>query len=149
MAPVVVEIRDQNDRPLEGADVIFRFPPTGPGAIFPDGKFTRKARSNGQGQAAAVGWTANNEVGEFKVYITATYGNQLGEAAISMSNVSHTNEVDRRNKAEKKWWSSRWVKIGLLAGGAGVAAAIVLATRGGSPPTITIRGGSPTIGGPR
>src|SRR2546421_662207 len=30
MAPLVVEVLDQNDRPVEGADVVFRFPLKGP-----------------------------------------------------------------------------------------------------------------------
>src|SRR5436190_1603334 len=55
MAPLVVEVRDRNDRAIEGADVVFRFPPNGPGATFPEGKYSRKVRSNSQGQAVAVG----------------------------------------------------------------------------------------------
>ncbi len=34
MAPLVVQVLDQNDRPMEGAEVVFRFPISGPGATF-------------------------------------------------------------------------------------------------------------------
>src|SRR5712692_9173328 len=34
MAPLVVQVLDQNDRPVEGADVVFRFPLKGPSAAF-------------------------------------------------------------------------------------------------------------------
>jgi hypothetical protein len=150
MAPLVVQVKDQNDRPVEGADVIFRFPPNGPGAVFPGQKYAQKVRSNNQGQAAAVGWAANNQAGSFDVHITATYGEQIGEATISMTNVTRiTSDLIKRTQKQKTFWSSRLFKICLIAGGAGLAAGIVLATRGSSSsPTITISTGSPTIGGP-
>lgn len=112
-------------------------------------------RTNSDGQAAAVGWTANNQVGTFQVQVTASRGNEQGSAAISMTNV--TRIVSAEKTKRKSWWSSRWAKIGVIAGAAGVVAAIVLATRGGSSkstttttgtPTITASPGPPTIGGP-
>src|SRR5580658_6500110 len=58
MAPLVVQILDQNDRPVEGADVVFRFPLNGPGAAFAGGQTAQTVRSNGTGEAAAVNWMA-------------------------------------------------------------------------------------------
>jgi hypothetical protein len=153
MAPLVVEVLDLQDRPIEGAEVVFRFPLRGPTAIFADQKTGKTVRTNGQGEAAATGWMANNEVGSFQVHVTATYGNQMGEATISMSNAERVPEaVLNRTGQRKSLWSSKWFKIGLIAGGAGLAAGIVLATRGGggsaSTPTITVSPGSPSVGGP-
>src|SRR5271167_3516881 len=34
MAPLVVQVVDQSDNPVEGADVVFRFPFAGPSATF-------------------------------------------------------------------------------------------------------------------
>jgi hypothetical protein len=152
MAPLVVQVIDQNDRPVEGADVVFRFPLTGPGAVFADQKTSKTARTNAQGQAAATGWTANGELGKFQVHVTAAYGNQFGEATISMTNVARLAK-DGKTYATKHthWYSSKWVKIVLIAGTAGAVAGIVLATRGGggsSTHTITIAPGSPTVGAP-
>jgi hypothetical protein len=151
MAPLVVQVLDQNDRPVDTAEVVFRFPLNGPGATFRGGNTSQTVHTNGQGQAAALNWTANGQVGTFDVHVTAAYGNQLGETTISMSNV--TRIVDEGKGARKhKWYSSKWVKIALIAGGAAVVVGVVLATRGGSgpaaPPTITITPGSPTVGGP-
>jgi len=150
MAPLVVEIRDRNDFPVEGAEVVFRFPLEGPGGVFADRKYSQLTKSNYQGQAAATGWTANNKVGAFQVHVTATFGDQMGETSVTMTNVTRISEMVKQ-KQEKRWWSSKWFKIGLIAGGAGLAAGIVLATRGGGGgnPTITISTGSPTVGGPR
>ena len=153
MSPLVVQVLDQNDRPVEGAEVVFRFPLNGPGATFRGGNTSQTVHSNGQGQAAAMNWTANKQVGTFEVHVTAAYGNQLGETTVSMSNVTRIVEDTKGGKKQSKWYSSKWVKIALIAGGAATVAGIVLATRGGgssstTTPTITITPGSPTVGGP-
>jgi hypothetical protein len=154
MAPLVVEVLDQDQRPVEGAEVVFRFPINGPGAVFSDGKTSKTGRTNGQGQAAAMNWTANNQVGQFDVHVTASYGNQTGEITVPMSNVNRI--VEEAKKAEKNggWWSPRWVKLAIIGGTVALAAGVVLATRGGgssstsSTPTITITAGAPTVGSP-
>lgn len=152
MAPLVVQVLDQNDRPVEGAEVVFRFPLDGPGAVFRGGNTSQTVRTNGQGQAAAMNWTANNQVGSFSVRVTVVYGNQLGDAMVSMTNVTKIVGEGRGGQKQAKWYSSKWVKIALIAGGAATVAGIVLATRGGggasTPPTITITPGSPTVGAP-
>jgi len=152
MAPLVVQVIDLNDRPVEGAEVVFRFPLNGPGALFADQKNSKTARTNGQGQAAATGWAANSELGKFQVHITASYGNQIGETTISMTNVEHIAKDGKTYRTKQHhWYSSKWAKIGLIAGGAAVVAGIVLATRGGggtSTHPITISPGSPTVGAP-
>jgi hypothetical protein len=154
MAPLVVEVLDQNDRPVEGAEVVFRFPINGPGAVFSGGKTSQTTRTNGQGQAAAMNWTANNQAGAFDVHITANYGNQLGETTVSMSNVNRIVEEGRKTQKNAGWWSPRWVKLAIVGGTVALAAGIVLARRGGSSatttsaPTITITAGPPTVGGP-
>ncbi len=146
MAPLVVQVLDQNDNPVEGADVVFRFPLTGPSATFSNGRNSETARTNADGQAAAVGWTANDEVGTFQVRATASRGNEVGEATITMANA--TVVVDEGRKKEKRWWSSRWFKIAIVAGAA-TAVGVILATRGDNTDTITASPGSPTIGGPQ
>jgi hypothetical protein len=94
---------------------------------------------------------ANNQVGTFKVQVTATRGAEQGSATVSMTNVTRITEADKTR--QKKWWSTRWGKIAIVAGAAGVAVAVILATRGGSssPKVVVVTGtpGSPTIGGPQ
>jgi len=153
MAPLVIEVLDQNDRPVEGAEVVFRFPINGPGATFPGEKTSQTTRTNGQGQAAAMNWIANNQVGAFDVHITANYGNQLGESTVSMSNVNKIVEEAKKTQKNGAWYSPRWVKLAILGGTVALAAGVVLATRGSgsttkAPPTITITPGPPTVGGP-
>jgi hypothetical protein len=152
MAPLVVQILDQNDRPVEGAEVVFRFPMSGPSAAFTGGKTAQSVRSNGTGEAAAINWMANGEVGTFEVHVTATYGNEQGEATIKIQNVTRIVEGTKRGK-QTHWYSPTWVKIALVGVAAGAVAGIILATRGGGKSAattnpITITPGSPTVGAP-
>jgi hypothetical protein len=150
MVPLVVQVVDQSDLPVDGANVIFRFPLDGPGASFANQKNAQTFRTNADGQAAATGWTANGKVGTFQVQVTASRGNELGSVTISMTNV--TRIVGTAQTHEKHWWSSKWAKIGIAAGAAGVIVAIILATRGSgskSPTVITATPGSPTIEAPQ
>jgi hypothetical protein len=152
MAPLVVQVTDRDARPLESAEVVFRFPVTGPGAAFAGGRTSQTVRTNAEGQAAAINWMANGQVGRFQVHVTATYGNQVGEATLSMTNVTRVVEEKQKSKASG-WWSHRWVKVAVIGGAAAaIGIGVFLATRGGSKSsgtsTITIAPGSPTIGAP-
>jgi hypothetical protein len=151
MAPLVVQVLDQNGRPVEGADVVFRFPVNGPSAVFPDQKTSIATKTNADGQAAATGWKANGQAGTFQVRVTATRANEMGEAVITMTNV--TRIVEEATKKRKRWWNSTWFKVALIAGIAGGVTAAVLIANDDSPgstiPTITISPGIPTVGGPQ
>lgn len=150
MAPLVVQVVDQNYQPVEGASVVFRFPLEGPSASFPGEKNAQTYRTNADGQAAATGWAANGKVGTFQVQVTASRDNELGSVTISMTNV--TRIVDTGKIARKHWYSSKWTKIGIAVVAAGIVTAIVLVNRSSSShstPVITATPGSPTIGGPQ
>jgi len=160
MAPIVIEVLDQEDRPLEGAEVVFRFPMSGPGAAFSGGKTSQTVRTNIQGQAAAMNWQANDQVGRFDVHVNASYGNQVGETTFQMANapkvLQHNNNIGTNPYTREKrgWFSPLWVKIAVIGGAAALTAGIILATRGSgstaaTPPTITITPGSPTVGAPQ
>ena len=153
MAPLVVQVLDQNERPMEGAQVVFRFPVSGPSATFPGGKNSIAVRTNGTGQAPAVNWMANGEVGTFQIHVNASYGNQVGEATLSMTNVTRIEETARTTGAKhESLWSHRWFKVAVIGGAAlAVGLGVYLGTRGGSAKsssTVTISTGPPTITGP-
>jgi hypothetical protein len=153
MAPLVVQVVDPNDRPMEGADVVFRFPITGPSATFAGGKSSVTVRTSGVGQAAAVNWAANGQVGTFEVHVNASYGNQVGETTVSMSNATHVVPQVKQSTA-KGWWSHRWVKVAVIGGAAlAIGLGVYFGTRGGgsksSGSTVTINPGSPGVGAPQ
>jgi hypothetical protein len=146
MAPLVVQVLDQDGRPVEGAQVIFNFPVQGPSAIFANKQTSQTTRTDADGQAAATGWVANT-VGTFQVKVTASRGNETGQTIISMTNA--TKIVEQKKDKGKSWWSHKWVNIGVIAGAAAVAVAIVLVERGGGTTSVTAVPGSPTIGAPQ
>jgi hypothetical protein len=150
MAPLVVQVLDQNERPVEGAQVIFRFPLNGASATFPGGKNSLAVRTSGSGQAPALNWMANGQVGTFEVHVNATYGNQVGETTLSMENVTRVTEAAKKGKHESLW-SHRWFKIAVIGGAAAaIGIGVYLATRGGkSGSVVTINPGSPTVGAPQ
>jgi hypothetical protein len=151
MAPLVVQVTDRDARPVVTAEVVFRFPLSGPGAVFGSGRTSETIRTNSDGQAAALNWMANGQVGKFQVHVTATYGNQVGEATLTMINVARVVEEKPKSQAAS-WWSHRWVKIAVIGGAAAaIGIGVFLATRGGSKSssgTVTVAPGSPTVGAP-
>jgi hypothetical protein len=151
MAPLVVQVLDQNERPVESAEVIFRFPLNGPSATFPGGKTSLTVRTNGNGQAPALNWMANGQVGTFQVHVNASYGNQVGEATFPMSNVTRVTEQAKKGKKESLW-SHRWFKIAVIGGAAlAIGLGVYLGTRGGSKSgsTVTINPQPPSVGAPQ
>src|SRR5690349_21374702 len=79
-ATPVVEIRDENGLPLEGADVTFDLPPTGPSGAFAGAQLTFKTKTNYQGQASAT-FAPNMQTGRFTIKVTAASGNRKGHAS--------------------------------------------------------------------
>ena len=141
----IVEVRDENDKPVEGATVIFRLPPSGPGGTFPGNAQTLKVGTNAQGQAEAGGFVPNDQLGRFEIHATASYQNRTGETTITQTN--SLNNLTRVVVAQQKTplWRRKWVLIGAGAAVGGVIA-LVLILRGGSSSTpVTITPGPVTI----
>jgi hypothetical protein len=145
----VVEIRDRNDFPVEGATVVFTLPESGPGGSF-SGQRVFRARSDASGQAGAFGFQPNQLPGKFQIDVAASLGTRQARAAVihqSNSLEAIASTVDRPKSKMKKW---------LIISGIASAAviAVVLLTRGDStpeaaPPSVVLRPGTVSVGGPR
>jgi hypothetical protein len=142
----VIEIRDENDRPVEGAEVIFRLPASGPGGVFADQRPTFRTRTNSQGQAGAPRFSPSPEPGSFQIVVTATFENRVGRAV-----VQQTNSVDRFSDDTPRVRRSRkWLFVSLAAAATtGVVLALVLRGGGDSSPMFTLTPGPISIGPPR
>ncbi len=146
----VVEVRDQNDKPVTGAEVVFQLPAAGPGAVFNGWMRTQTVRTDAQGQAAATGMTPNDEPGRFNIKVTATNGTRSTSVIVAQSNAAG-GANGKQARGSKK---ALWVVLGLAAVG-GLAGGIA-ATRGGDSTTsaartnpITITPGPVTVAAPR
>lgn len=138
--PLVVEIHDQSDFPVEGATVVFTLPAQGPGGTFAIGGTSFSTRSDSHGQAAAPA-VIPRTAGKFQISVTATIGNRKGEAEITQ-----TNSLGAYSGAvmpARPWYKHRltWVVAGAVV--AGLVVAVVL-TKGGSK-SVVITPGPPVF----
>jgi len=147
----VVEVRDDKDMPLPGAEVTFQFPIGGAGGFFPGRSLTLTTRTNEQGQAQAAGAIPNDIAGRFNIKVAANTEDRTGSLVISQINVSDMADAARIRKRRSK----KWVIVSVVAGAAVTAGIIVATHHGGSsspasaPGTITVTPGPITIGTPQ
>ena len=148
----VVEVRDPNDRPVEGASVVFELPAAGPGGFFPGSRTRLAVRTNYQGQAAAGGFEPNTQTGRFQIKVTATQGSAVGSASIVQMNSKNEFAVAA---PKKRSHTKRWIIVGVAAGAAAGLTYYFVTRSNGSPaasasgPPIILIPGPVTIGGPR
>lgn len=149
----IVQVEDENRKPVAGAAVVFLLPSQGPGAVFADGSRMLTVMTDSKGQAIARGLRANQLAGKFEIRVTASYQGQTASATIAQTNAA----VAAAGAAV----SGKLIAI-LAIAGAAAAGATVAATRNGNgaattatpttptgPPATTITPGTPVVGGPR
>jgi hypothetical protein len=137
----VVEVRDADDRPLEGAEVTFQLPKAGAGGMFAGDKLSLSVKTNFQGQAAAFGFQPNKAEGNFRIDVTAVFGSFLGRTRISQTN-SSSEFISRQpiRRSRKRLWL-------VVLGAAGGGALTYFLVRGG--PSISLSSQPVTVGAPR
>jgi hypothetical protein len=139
----VIEVRDDNDLPVEGASVVFRLPPSGPGGMFDGRSYSKTVRTNAQGQAGVNGFAPNSQQGSFDVHVTAMLGSRMGEAVIPETNAANRLVMVAPKPKKKPLWRNKYV---LLGAGAAAATGIALAlTKGSGNKNVTITPGPVTI----
>jgi hypothetical protein len=146
VAPVV-EVRDANEFPVEGATVIFTLPAAGPSGVFPGDRKSLTTRSDARGQATAA-FMATGAPGKFRIQVTATLGNRKGETSIDQTNT--TNAYIGPTIAKKRWYK-KWQTWAIIGAAAGAGTAVALTRGGGSSSSstgVTITSGGPVFGGP-
>ena len=141
----VVEVRDANDKPVAGAEVVYQLPLAGPGGAFHGWLRNQTVRTDEKGVAATAGYTPNTEAGRFNIKVTAAFGSDTGSAVIAQSNVEGggTGGAGKSN-----WW--KWALIiGGVGVGVGVAAAVSGDDEATQPNPIRVSAGAVTVSGPR
>ena len=137
----VIQVEDENHRPIAGAAVVFFLPNQGPGGVFANGTKTLAITTDAQGRATAAGIQRNNISGQMQIRATASFGGQTASAVITQTNIAGGGPG-----------LSTTAKVLIGAGLVGGAVAgAVAATRGGggssstTTPPITITAGTPTV----
>jgi len=142
-----VEVRDEQDKPVPGAEVVFHLPPAGPSGVFHGWMRTQTTRTNPQGQAFANGLAPNEDPGRFHIRVTAVSGKSTGTAAISQTNVRNGGSGQEAAKSRR----GLWILLGVIAAAAiagGVVAAGGDGDSSGSGTPVSITPGPVTVGGP-
>ncbi len=140
----IIQVEDENHKPVAGAAVVFLLPNDGASGVFTNGSRTLTTTTNNQGQAVAR-FRPNNVQGKMQIRVTASKNGQTTSTTISQANVVAAVTGVGLGLSAK-------LLIILAIAGAGVAGGVVAATRGGSSnptqPTV-ITPGAPGVGGPR
>jgi hypothetical protein len=151
----IVQVEDENHKPVAGAAIIFFLPNSGPGGTFANGTNTLTTTTNAQGQAVARGIRFNNQAGTMEIRVAASYAGQTASAIITQTNV--LGSATSGGSSGGMSLTTKLLIIGAIVGG-GVAAAVVLAGHGssggstgsaGGTGTVTITPGTVSVGGPQ
>src|SRR5712691_6523842 len=76
----IVQVEDENRKPIAGAVVVFFLPDSGPSGTFLNGSKTLTLTTDNQGQAAARGIKFNNQSGQMQMRVTASFQGQTASA---------------------------------------------------------------------
>jgi hypothetical protein len=149
----VVQVQDENHKPVAGAAVVFTLPSNGAGGTFAEGARTLTVITDNQGRAVAHGFQPNAVKGQFQIRVTASHSGRTATLAISQTNAAVAGAA---GAAVATGISLKVIGIIVAVAGAAAAGGIVAATRGGSNGTtttgttpVTVTPGSGTVGPPR
>jgi hypothetical protein len=148
----IVQVEDENHRPVAGAAVLFLLPTHGAGGAFTDGSHTLSVVTDAQGRAVARGIIPNGK-GQFQIQVKASFNNMTTTGTITQTNavVAGTTGTTVATGV-----STKLIVILAVAAAAAAGGGIYAATRGGggngnTTTTIgtTITAGSGTVGPPK
>jgi len=158
MTPVEVEVRDERDRPVEGARVRFSLPTLGPGGRFADGSRSTEALTDARGRAGFSSFVPNEQEGRFSMVVDAVSKGREGGASVSQMNSLYLTAAPSRG-AEMLPARHRGTRTLAIVLGVGLAAATggMLAIRGGgakpgataATAPVGISLGGVSVGGPQ
>jgi len=140
----IVQVQDENHKPIAGAAVIFLLPGDGPGGTFAGGAKTAALVTDANGQAVMPRLTPNQLNGPFQIHVTASYQGQQTSIAISQTNGAGGGGGG--SNAAHTGISGKTIGIIVAVVAAGAVAGAVVATRGGNsnPASATIPAGPST-----
>jgi hypothetical protein len=147
----IVEIDDENHKPVAGAVVTFTLPTQGAGGAFAGGAQTLTVMTDALGRAVATGLRVNRVAGNWNIRVNASFGSRTGSATIPQTNAAAAGAAGATGGSVI---SAKLILIVALVAGAAAAGGAIAATRGGGnsnnsaaiPTTITVGNGS--VGSP-
>ncbi len=147
----IVQVQDENHKPVAGALVLFAIHPAagGAGALFANGAGTLTVETAADGMARASGLVMNQIKGAWQLQVTASKDGLTTSTTINETNVTPNTTPGNTNltKPPTRFFGAHGlVAIGGIAVVAGVVAFVVVKANSSSPTSITTGGG--TVGPP-
>ncbi len=146
----IIQVEDENLKPVAGAAVVFFLPNQGPGGTFANGNRSLTVTTDAQGRAVARGIQFNRLTGQMQIRVTATANGQTATATITQTNVTGSSSGGGGLSTTAKVL----IIVGVVAA-AGAGAGAYFATRGSSTASsggggipTSITAGTPTVGAP-
>jgi hypothetical protein len=148
----IVQVEDENHKPVAGAVVIFAITNQGAGGSFAGGTHTLSVVTDAQGRAVARGFHPNNVQGQYQIHVTASHNGQTANANITESNVVAAGAATTVAAAGI---SGKLIAVIVVAVAAGAAGGAYYATHNGgntaapANSAVTITPGSGLVGPPK
>ena len=140
----IIEVRDENHKPIAGAVVLFTLPGSGPGGSFAEGAQTFSTVTDSAGRAVAHGLRPNTVSGSYDIHVKVSFNDSTAETNIHQQNVSGQSTATQH---VARGLSAKTIVILVVAAAAAGTVAGILATNGGGSSTV-ITAGTPTVGAP-
>jgi hypothetical protein len=150
----VVQVEDENHKPVAGAAVVFALVDHGAGGTFTGGAHTLTVVSDSQGRAVARGFHPNHIQGKFEIHVTASLNGVTATAVIAQTNVIAAGTAGAATAAAGI--SGKLIAVIVVAAAAAAGGTAYAATHSGggtaasttnSP--ITVTPGTGTVGPPK
>jgi hypothetical protein len=135
----IVQVEDENHKPLSAVAVIFLLPDHGASGVFLDGSRSLTVMTDAQGKAIARGIQPNKVSGKMQIRVTAKYQGLTQSTVITQANAV--------GAAAAGGMSGKLLTL-ILVGAAGAVAVTAFALTRGGTPTAVVTPGTPTVGAP-
>jgi hypothetical protein len=149
----IVQVQDENHRPVAGAIVTFSLPSRGAGGAFANGAQSLTVTTDQQGQAIARGLHPNGVKGQMQIRVNASYRGQTTSTTITQTNAVVAAAA---GAASGGAISGKLIAVLAVVGAAAAGGAIYATQRGGSsappsavPSLTSVSAGNGTVGPPR
>jgi hypothetical protein len=148
----IVQVEDENHKPVAGAAVLFLLPEHGAGGTFADGSHSLSVVTDSAGRARAHGMHLNGTQGQFQIQVTATFNGMTATATVSQT-ITAGAAAAGAGGAAAAGISAKVIVIIVVAAAAAAAGGAYYATHSGSSNNSTTSGttitpGTGTVGPP-
>jgi hypothetical protein len=150
----IIQVEDENHKPVAGAAVIFTLPGQGAGGTFAGNTQSLSVVTDSQGRAVAHGFHPNSVQGQYQIHVTASNNGQTANANISQTNAVVAGAAG----AAAAGISGKLIAVLVIVGAAAAAGGAYYATHNGGgggsnisagASVIVITPGAGTVGPPK